>query len=245
MKYIFTLIVLSMCFGQVQAQEFLELTASPNFSYRILKADDSGLEDSLNNADQIRKSVGFGLGVSFNLNETMALTTGLRYNDYGFTRVWENLQFHDVVHPEIGRIEDLSQAAQKDAFFFHKFRYLEIPIRVNFQVSKKRNNQQYRIYAHAGIVNQIFLEEEFKAFFKGFSVGGERTYTGISTGYSMKSFNVAAVLGARFMYKISPDFWVSAQPEFNVPFAEHNENNSSTFRLTQFSGNFGLAFVLP
>jgi hypothetical protein len=227
------------------AQEFLELTVSPNFSSRILSSDNSQLKDSLDNADKVRKSIGFGIGASFNLNESMALTTGLRYNDYGFTRVWEDLQFHDVVHPDIGRIEDLSQAAQKDAFFFHKFRYLEIPIRINFQLSKKRNNQQYRIYAHAGLVNQIFLEEEFKAFFKGFSVGGERTYTGISTGYTMKSFNLTSVFGARFIYRISPDFWVTAQPELSIPFAEHNEGDESTFRLTQFSGNFGIAFVLP
>jgi hypothetical protein len=245
MKFIVTLSILLVCSLNVKSQEFIELLASPNFSYRLLNSDNSHLNDSLDNSDHIRKSVGFGIGASFNLNSSLALVTGIRYNDYGFTRIWEDLQFHDKVHPEIGRIEDLSQAAQKDAYFFHKFRYLEIPIRINYQVSRKSNNQDYRIYFHAGLINQIFMNEELKVFFKGFSVGGERTYTGISTGYNLKSFNVSAVAGARFIIRISPDIWLTAQPEINVPFSEHNQGDLSTFRLTQLSGNFGIAKTLP
>jgi hypothetical protein len=245
MKHILALAIFITASLMSEAQEFIEVLASPNFSYRILSSDDSHLKDSLDGADQMRKSVGFGIGASFNLNKSITLNTGFRYNDYGFTRIWEDLQFLDLVHPEIGRIEDLSQAAQKDAYFFHKFRYLEIPVRFNFQVSKKRKQQNFRIYLHAGLVNQIFLEENLKVFFKGFSVGGERTYKRISTGYNMKSFNVSAVAGGRFILRISPDYWLTAQPEINIPFSNHNTGDASAFRLVQLSGNFGIAKILP
>jgi|GEM_PF-2045155 len=246
-KIIYTLVfgLFILAGTDCKAQEFVGLQISPNFSSRLLNSSDSHLKDSLDAADNIRTSVSYGIDLSFNLNKSLALNTGLRYSDYGFTRIWYDLQFHDEIHPDIGRIEDLSEAAQKDAYFYHKFRYLDIPIRLNYQISKKRHQQDYRIYLHAGVINHIFLSEEQKVFFKGFSVGGERTYTDISTGYNMRSFNISAVGGARFILRIAPDIWISAQPEFNFPLLESNEGGLANFRLIQVAGNFGISKALP
>lgn len=247
MRRFFLTILLTGILGISPAlsQEFVEFQVSPNFSYRLLNSSNSYLKDSLDGADKVRSSVGYGIGATFNIGDQWAITTGFRYNDYGFTRVWYDLQFHDVVHPDIGRIEDLSQAAQKDAFFFNKYRYLDVPIRFNYQISRKSQQQEYRIYLHGGLINQIFLQDEYKVFLKGFSVGGERTYRDIPTGNIMRTYNLAATAGARFILRITPSVWITAQPELSVPFLTHTENTDVNFRLIQLAGNFGIAKALP
>lgn len=241
MRSIFLIFLTFIIQQEVIAQKFVELNVSPNFSYRFLKSTSSHLKDSLDNGDQIRATVGYGLSATIGINKSVDITTGIRFNDYGFTRIWYDLQFLDEVHPDIGRLEDFSQTVQKDAYFYYKFKYLDIPIRINYQLSKKRNNQDFRIFFSAGIVNQIYFEDQFKVLFKGFSVGGKRVYKKIPTGYSLRKYNVALVVGSKLMYKIHPDYWITANPEFNIGLMDANTDANVQIRLIQFSGNFGIA----
>jgi len=219
----------------------------PGIGYRVISLNGStntSIKDSLNGLDKPRQSWSAGCKLLFGLDKYSAIQIGLYYKGLSFTRIKEDLQFHDTVHPEIGRIIDLSQTiAQKDAYFYHKYRYLSIPVVYQKAFTRETFNSKMKFYFTSGFDFDFLIQDNTKVSLPGFSVGGEDRFS-ISNDYTSSTFNVALNLGARFEYRLDEHSNFSVQPAFNYPLLSTSKDDLASLRLFQFGLAVGVNYLL-
>ena len=149
------------------------------------------------------------------------------------------------MHPEIGRILDLSQTiAQKDAYFYHRYRYLSVPVIFQKSFTRQSVNNKLQFYFSSGLDFDILLSDKNQGVpFPGWSVGGEDRFT-ISNDYDAGSFNIALNLGARMEYRLDEHANFTVQPAFNYPLLLTAKNDLARFRLYQFGVAVGISYLL-
>lgn len=215
---------------------YRNLTLQPSVSEDV--------KDSLKYTDHTRENWGGGLKLLLGFDKFSALQIGLHYKGLSFTRIKEDLQFQDTVHPEIGRIIDLSQTVlSKDAYFYHKYRYISIPVIYQKAFIKEQFNSKMQFYFASGLDFDFLISDKTKVALPGFSVKGEDRFT-ISNDYVSSSFNLGLNLGARFEYRLDEHFDFSAQPAFSYPLLTTAHDDLVKLRLFQFGIAVGVNYLL-
>jgi hypothetical protein len=220
------------------AQAYVELFVSPSFNYRMAPSLDS---TAFKDAWRLSWSTGFN--VAFDVNRDARLITGFTLSNMGYTGVKEDMQFLDSLHPNIGRIEDLSQTSlSKDAFFYHKFSYLQIPLLLDYNIGSKYKQNEYRIGIVSGFSANVLLQHRTDIFLKGFSVAGDNEHTLEPSDFQLSEFNVHFHAGAKFGLNLQNGFWLQAQPSFQIPFASSGSFEGRSLRLTQVNLQVGICY---
>jgi hypothetical protein len=238
----FTLFILLAQLGLAQVR--LEGFINPGLGYRHLTGAEENVKDSLGNMDELRQNWSGGVKLVMSFDKLTALQVGLNYKGLSFTRVRRDLQFHDTVHPEIGRILDLSQTVlSKDAYFHHRYRYLSIPVMYQRVLSREMINQKLQFMFVGGLDFDFLLNDKTKVFLPGFSVNGEDRHT-INNDYTASPFNMGINIGGRLDYRLDEHSNFSAQPTFNYPFLLTAKDNLAGLRLFQFGVTVGVNYLL-
>lgn len=226
-------------FSQAQFEAYL----SPGLGYRTISLRpgvDMGYKDSLNDVDKLRQNWSGGFSYIHDFDRNLRLQIGLMYRRISFTRVKSDLQFHDTIHPAIGRIEDLSQTVQKDAYFYHKYRYLSVPIVFQQFVAPKYGRSKSSIYVVAGLSFDLKIEDKIDIFLKGYSAKGKSRHT-IPNDYSANIFNVYGICGARFSFEIAPKTYFNLQPHLAYPLFQTATGAEVKMRLYQVNLQAGVS----
>lgn len=248
MKHLLLLVILCINFAlSSRGQSGIDILLSPNMTFHSLhhgkKIHTASEFDSLKSIHHSHFNTGFELTYVHNINRDLLFQVGLRFNSTGFRKEVTNLQFHDSIHRDIGRIEDLSEAVSKDVLLKYNVSYLEIPLRVNYRVSSESQLYQYGIYLSGGIIAQYRVADYVNIDLTGFSVDGETQFRRKNSYVSYRNFNAGPAIGVRAVYRISKDLWVMAKPEFFIPVGSV-ANDDIRYRLYQFSGNVGLNYTI-
>jgi len=227
-------------FAQIRLEGFI----NPGLGYRHLSGAENNVKDSLGNLDQLRQNWGGGVKLVLNFDKITAMQVGLNYKGLSFTRVNRDLQFHDTVHPEIGRILDLSQTVlSKDAYFYHRYRYISVPVLYQRILAREMINQKLQFMFVGGLDFDFLLSDKTSVFLPGFSVGGKDRHV-ISNDYDASPFNIGLNVGGRLDYRLDEHSNFSAQPTFNYPFLVSAKDNLTGFRLFQFGVTVGVNYLL-
>jgi hypothetical protein len=247
MKYLFALIISVLfsfpAFSQTRKTGYkLGFFITPGFNKSAVVSGNNSfigpassitykdVADSVKKMDKMKYSTGFGASVMFNLGKNVELQTGLSYYELGFIRSKENFNFLEEVYPGGPRINDKS--ADKIIHFHYRFRYLQLPLLVNFGIPFKDMNFQYNIYGTAGLGLNYFLGDDLKAKTEGFTVDGKSEMSFDSTGFVMNKINMNASAGFRFEYLMKNKIIVSIQPLFNYHFIP---SSSSQLKMQPYS----------
>ena len=229
------------------AQNKFEAFVSPSFSYRNLRTlngTSSDYKDSLGKMDRGRHNWGGGLKTLLFIDKYTYLQIGVEYKGISFTRVREDLQFHDTVHPEIGRIWDLSQTVlSKDAFFYHKYRYLSVPVIYQKAFSRKKIHPKMQFYFASGLNFDFLFTDETRVTLYGWSVGGESMFK-IPNDYTSSTFNLTLDLGGRFEYLLNERSSFSVQPAFKYPLLSTAKDDLVEFNIFQVGLQVGVNYSL-
>lgn len=202
------------------------------------------LMDSLKTADQPRQNWGGGVKLLVGIDKYTSLQFGINYKGMSFTRVRKDYQFHDTLHPKIGRIEDLSQTVlSKDAQFFHKYRYISIPVIFQKSFTKTVFNNKMQFYFASGLDFDFLIKDDMAVSLNGWSVKGEDRHV-ISSDYESTKANLALNLGARFEYQLDEYATFSVQPAFNYPILLTAKDDFVQFRMYQFGISVGVSYLL-
>jgi hypothetical protein len=236
-------ILLGLAFSAM-AQQRIEMYLSPGIGYRAMRfnADvPSSFQDSLSNMDRTKYNWSGGVRfVSDILNRRGdRFSIGLEYRGTSFMRVFEDIQFHDTVHPAVGRINDLSVSVQKDAFFNHQYRYIALPFLYNYRLLHQKNTGKFDLYLNVGVAPEILVADDIKLFLKGFTVGGESNYS-IPNDYSSTSFNADFQLGFRMDYKLNETQSFILNPQIQFPILPTSEELNHSMRVFQVALNVGI-----
>ncbi len=244
-----TILVAIFAFASIKAfsQNGVDIVISPNITFNKLNHGSeiysNAAFDSIVGLHKTRYSLGFELSFVHNINRDMLFQAGLRYNNTGFSKVVKDLQFHDSIHPEIGRIEDLSTAASKDATLNYNISYLELPLRLSYRISQESKLFKYGIYLSGGVIMQYRITDFVNINLTGFSIDNETHFKGKKSHIRFNNFNAGPVIGVRGKYRISKDLWVMAKPEFYFPIGDVSDDRLR-YRLFQFSGNVGINYTI-
>jgi hypothetical protein len=209
------------------AQQTIEAGLGPLFNYHFIRTDPHQLGDSMKNIAALRTTFQGGIRVNLKAGRNWKFQTGIGYarNSSRFERT--GLEFHDTIHTEIGRIEDLSQAATKTVIYKYNFDYIEIPLNFMYQIHVQKGTSFYTPYVLIGVQNQLLMKHFMHVDLKGFSAYGEQSFDIDKTGWDGAEYKMQLNLGARFEFKMEKSMAVSVQPEIKIPLMATAGDNPS------------------
>lgn len=244
MKQQILLLLSIFCLANVYSQNFIKPYIGLNFTNRILTSQYEHRKDSLEKADKLEYLPCAGVLLLFEKKSGREFYLGIGYNETGFERQRLKYKFQDTVHPELGQIHDLSEAAQKNGYFTYHFKYLEFPIGYNFQITPRQNMHLYTGWLNIGLVPQFLIKQNMTVFLQGFSMKGKNKFNLSNTGYDAAKMNVTLQTGGRFDTNIRSKFWVTSDVHFKINLINTAQNSLETLRIWYFSVNLGLRYEI-
>ena len=236
---LFLLVTSFLSFGQKYIKPYVGI----NFSGRILTSDNTTRKDSLDNADKIKPFASGGIQFLFEKTQGREFYFGIGYHDNGFVRERLDYKFLDSVY-DLGKIFDQSQAAQKNGYFTHHFKYLELPLGFNFQVTPRRNMNMYTGCFNIGLTPQILLKQNLNIFLQGFSMQGETRFNLSNTNYKAQKINMVFQTGGRFDVNVKGKFWVTTDALVRMQLLHTAENSNEKLRLWNLTANLGIRYEI-
>ena len=173
-------------------------------------------------------------------NRDFKLQFGLQYRRMSFTRVLEDLQFHDTVHPALGRIEDLSQNGQKNAYFYHQYHYVSIPVLLQTFIGPEYGRSKFSAHFISGITVDVLLNDDIKVFLQGYSMKGKDKHN-IPNDYDASVVNVNVVAGGKFRFPIGENMNFNVQPNFVFPLLQTASDDNLGIRSFQANIRAGVS----
>ncbi|NUM32007.1 MAG: hypothetical protein HUU47_06755 [Bacteroidetes bacterium] len=225
-------------------QKFLKPYIGINFTKRILVSDYENRKDSLDNADKVGFMPNAGVLFLYEKKPGREFFWGIAYNQIGFERERLNYKFQDTVHPDLGQIHDLSQAAQKNGYFTYHFNYLEFPIGYNFQVTPREQMHNFTGWFNIGITPQFLINQNMAIFLQGFTMKGENKFKFKNTGYNAAKMNLTLQSGGRVDVNVRSKFWVTSDFLFKINMMNAAENTLEKLRFWYVCFNLGLRYEI-
>lgn len=228
-----------LSFGQKYIKPFVGV----NFSGRILSSSNSSRKDSLDEADKIKAFPSGGVQFLFEKKQGREYYFGINYHDNGFIRERLNYKFLDSVY-DLGKIFDLSQTTQKNAYFTYHFRYLEFPVGFNYQISPRQSMNIFTGWFNVGLIPQVLLKQNMNIYLEGFSMKGKNRYNLKNTGYDVSKVNLALQTGTRFDFNIQGKFWVTADALVRMQVLNTAKNAYEKIRIWNLTANLGIRYQI-
>lgn len=181
-------------------------------------------KDSIRKAGTIRTALGFSVLISSEYRKNKRLYTGLQFQNFGFSRIRENLKFLDTIDPRIGIVNDLSQTGGAYVNFQYRYKYLAIPLLFSDLISdpKKKETRLHILY---GTSVSALLSHDIRAVLHGFSTrGGVKEHILDNSRDEPGRFNMNLHGGFRIETRISGEsIYGFAQPEIILPVFPANQ----------------------
>ncbi|MCC6722319.1 MAG: hypothetical protein IT243_08955 [Bacteroidia bacterium] len=226
------------------SQKYIKPYIGVNFSSRIMDSQYELRKDSLDKADKIKKLPCAGVILLFEKKSGREFYFGVAYNESGFERQRLNYKFQDTVHPQLGQIHDLSQAAQKNGYFTYHFKYLEFPTGYNIQITPRQEMHRFTGWFNIGLNPQFLIKQNMTIFLQGFTMKGKNKFNLSNTGYNAAKVNVALQTGGRFDVNIKNKFWVTSDALFKINLNNNAENSFEKLRIWYLSLNIGIRYEI-
>ena len=243
---------LSLCvilFFNMNAQKIhgiWQFNVTPTLGNRIISYKENvtqQFKDSIKKGDTWRKSISAGIGYNLILSKKTRLIIGLQYQNFGFKRVKENLKFRDTIHPEIGRINDLSQTGSNYVDFNYRYHYLAIPALLNYQFHANKTKTTTINWLIGGSIAGL-LKHDVRAVLRGFSAYGEKVFILKNSNEQAALLNVNLQTGLRLENLIyAKNTWIFVQPMLYVPILTANYGKER-HHLFSIGVEIGLAFKI-
>ena len=183
-------------------------------------------KDSIKKADRSRDAFSVAFMLSTKYKSKNRFYIGLQFQNFGFTRKKDNLNFLDTIHPEIGIMNDLSQTGGAYVDFNYRYAYLAIPILFSQQISSKKKTSTIVHFIYGGSISAL-LKHDIRAVLHGFSTrGNQKVYTLKNPSENVDRINVNLHAGLRIENMLyNKSTWVFVQPEVFVPTLNANSGS--------------------
>ena len=130
-------------------------------------------KDSISKADGFRSAIGANIGYHYEISKEERIFIGLQFYNFGFMRKKENLKFLDTIHPEIGRMFDMSQTGINYVNFMYRYYYASVPFIYERLIGKTKKVQSY--FQLGGALGGL-ISHSIRADLHGFSAQGKKKF---------------------------------------------------------------------
>jgi len=178
------------------------INISPDICFRTLNNNDgsyvSDIVIKLRDRDETIK-IGYTAGLNFcyNITSYFGLETGIQYSEKGFQHI--QTEFYPN-QPDDPTMPD-------KAIFKYHFRYIDIPLKANFTIGKKK----VRFFTSVGLTTNIFITEiqtEILIY------GNRKVIETNPTLFDYKKVNLSPTISAGIDYKINSRMNLRVEPTY-------------------------------
>jgi hypothetical protein len=229
---------------QLSAQTHLGIVIEPTANIARIGMEPKQQSDSIRGLMHIDKTIGFGLEIRKQIDRYQSITFIPGYQQYNLLLIKENLQFLDVIHPNLPEIRDLSQGANKVAQIRHRQKYIGSQILYARKLKIRGLNSKLKIDIGAGIGLYFLLQNDVKITTEGFAIKDQFSHTFTdSTGIEARAFLMQAIGHGDVSYSISSNIDVFGGVKIAIPFTS---TTTSIPKITLFTpaARVGLRFEL-
>jgi len=177
------------------------INISPDICFRTLKnnygsSTSDGFIKMSNENETVKVGFTTGLNVCFNLKKFIALETGIQYSNKGYQTKFKDLIFGQP-----------DPNAPNKAKFIYNFHFIDIPLKANFTIGKKK----VRFFTSVGVTTNIFIKETQTSVL----VYSDRTDKKTNpTSFDYKRVNISPTISVGIDYKINNRMNLRVEPTF-------------------------------
>lgn len=238
--------------AQTSADKFIDFRVAPALGFRVMgnvnipssyKGTRSDFLDSLKKADRPGQSLNFGVQYLFKQNAFDALSFGLSYTTLSFRRVRENLKIGDLIHPDVGYIIGVIQAANLKVKYDYRYSYLEASMLWHKSAEGYKKKKELDLWWVYGFSPAVLIRDNVHIFTEGFTMNGSNQFNVKDKEATPFRFNVygqAAFRVQTYLYKKVHGLF---QPRLRVPLLP-SSTGSQTVWIPQFSIDLGLVYLI-
>jgi hypothetical protein len=177
------------------------INISPDICFRTLKNNDGSSSSDLvlkqnNENETIKFGYTAGINVCFNIKKFVGIETGIQYSNKGY-----QTKFEDVIYSQP------EPSAPNKAKLIYDFHCLDIPVKANFTIGKKK----VRFFTSVGVTTNIFVKETSTSVLV-YSDRTDRKTNSINNDYNRVNFS--ATISAGIDYKINRRMNLRVEPTF-------------------------------
>lgn len=194
------------------------LIAEPTLNITSIAAEPRAISDSLKSLKTSHYTVSIGIELRKNIDRYQSFSIIPGYHQTTIATELENLQFLDVIHPELPEIRDLAFAANKRAKVRYRHHYLGAQFLYNRMLQMRSLPPKINFYLGGGFGMFLLFSQDAKVTTEGFSIQGK--YKHIiknNIGIDSRSLLLQGLMTADFTYEIQPNLTVLAGLKVVLP----------------------------
>ena len=200
------------------AQISLGIHAEPSANLSLIEDIPDQLDDSLRNLTQADGEVNFHIELRKAFDRFHSLSIEPGFFQVKTKHTQEDLQFLDVIHPQLPVISDLTYAAQRNAYLHYRYQYFRLGVRYNYRPKKLYKNNGIRAELGAGLSYLYLLNHDVKVRTEGFSVDNSSfQYVKDSTGHDARAHQINFTANFDINYEIAPTYDFVAGIQVQLP----------------------------
>ena len=174
---------------------------SPDICFRLLKNNDGSSTSDIgikrsNENEIVKFGYTAGLNVCFNIIKFVGIETGIQYSNKGYQTKTIDYTFGQP-----------NPFAPKEGKFIFNFHYIDIPLKVNFTIGKKK----VRFFTSVGLTTNIFIKETQTSILKYTDRTDRITKP---TSYDYNRINISPTISLGIDYKINSRMNLRIEPIF-------------------------------
>jgi hypothetical protein len=201
----------SFCFAKEGLKKFnVGIHFSPEYSYRIIKADAAyrWLTDVRNDLEIPKFGYSFGVDIMERFWKKTYGTIGISASNKGYQTDKNNLVYND---PEPGAPVRIQTR--------FSYWYLEVPLKINYQVFDSSS-----FYISVGGVPALEFYEKTKSIYTNEDGSKDRTSDHILLGNNSNKLNLAGYIGIGYLYKWKSWSAIKIEPFFKCQLLKLNDS---------------------
>ena len=201
-----------------EAQVSIGLLAEPSLNLTKVGSEPKILSDSIIDSKSYDYTVSFGIEIRKNIDRYQSFSIIPGYHQTNILTQMENLQFLDVVHPQLPEIRDLAFAATKRAEVRYRHMYLGSQFLYNRRLQVRGLSPKMAINVGGGLGAFFLFSQDAKVNTEGFAIDGK--YTHIITdsiGIESRPLLIETILTADYTLEVLPKTEILAGIKLAIP----------------------------
>jgi hypothetical protein len=201
-------------YGQIS----IGIVAEPAYNTTVIGATPQATSDSLTALKRNNFSISFGIEIRKQLDRYQSFSIIPSFYQTNMLLVQEDLQFLDVVHPQLPEIRDLAQAATKNAKVNYRQQYAGAQFVYNKTLQIRKMPNKMAIELNGGIGMYYLVNGDVKVTTEGFAIKNDFTHViKDSIGIDNRPYHINLSLGSDFTYEVLPKVTLAAGIKIPIP----------------------------
>lgn len=220
---------------------YFGLAFSPDYCYRTLKSDASGISEFIVDFRDSTEIPIFGyttgLTIGLRISKRFSLETGLLYSGKGYKTKEQELSYGDMIDPRYGFVYTNNPNPLQKNTFIYRIIYIDFPLKLNYYIMTRK----LKFYYSAGFSPNLFLTEKTTSISEYSDGSKSKKTTSNSNRYS--KINLAFITGFGFSYDLTKKLYFQIEPTYRRSLTSIIEAPIKGY-LYSFGFNSGLYYKL-